>query len=178
MDSEDQRDRSESLFKQFSAAIKGFINKHTSLSSLEAEDMLQDIFYKFIVADGEHQLIENTSAWLYRTSRNLIIDKSRKIREERIDSSKNILLIDNSYESNPESEIINTMIEEEIEAALASLPHEQRVVFELNQLQGISFKDISESSGISINTLISRKRYAILHLRKELKELYDELFEC
>ncbi len=168
--------RSDSIFREFSAAIRGFITKHTSTSN-DVEDILQDIFYKFIVADGDQQLVENVSAWLHRATRNLIIDRSRKIKEERIAPNREFSILDNSYESDPEQSIISAMIREEVEAALSKLPHEQRAIFELNHIQGISFREISQSTGISINTLISRKRYAVEQLREELAQLYDDLFD-
>ncbi len=168
--------RSEGVFNQFSAAIRGFIAKHTSYSADDREDMVQDLFYKFMVSDGEKQIIENVSAWLYRATRNLIIDRSRKSKELRMEQSMQYTLSDSSHDSDPESSIIGIMIQEEVEAALASLPDEQRVVFELHELQGISFKEISQSSGVAINTLISRKRYATQHLRGQLAELYDDIF--
>ncbi|MFI3280959.1 MAG: sigma-70 family RNA polymerase sigma factor [Rikenellaceae bacterium] len=166
------KSRSESIFKQFSAALKGFIIKQTS-SSNEAEDLLHDVFYKFIVADGEDEIIENVSSWLYRVTRNQIIDNSRKIKETKLPPLAELFMEDQNAES--EQATVNAMIREEIEEALAELPAEQRSIFTLNELQGIPFKEISQSTGIPVNTLISRKHYATQHLRKRLSWLYNEL---
>ncbi len=179
--------RTGSIFKEFSSAIKGFIAKRVS-SPNEAEDILHDLFYRFIVADGEDQLIDNVSAWLYRVARNLIIDSSRKKGEERMpliikrDGAESIevalseLLTDEeSLDSDPEQQIIRAMIREEIELALKELPDEQRIVFELNQIQGITFREISESCSVPINTLITRKRYAVEYLQRRLLSLYSDI---
>ncbi len=187
MSSRERAGRSESVFNQFSAAIKGFIVKQ-SYSAIEAEDLLQDVFYKFIVADGEEQLIQNISSWLYRVTRNLIIDGSRKIKEEKmpqIDLSdgdellsyalSELMADDGNYQSDPERSLNDAILKEELEIALAKLPKEQRAVFELNEIQGFSFKEISQSCGIPINTLISRKRYAIQSLRRELSQIYQDI---
>ncbi|MFI3264372.1 MAG: sigma-70 family RNA polymerase sigma factor [Rikenellaceae bacterium] len=180
--------RSESVFKQFSAALKGFIVKHSSSTLLEAEDMLHDVFYKFMVADGEEQLIQNVSSWLYRVTRNQIIDSSRKKQEERmplvfqdrggermeISLSELLSNDDNNYHTDPESELFRRMIREELESALEELPCEQRAIFELNEIQGVSFSEIAQSTGVPINTLISRKRYATQHLRQHLASIYKD----
>ncbi|MFI3304677.1 MAG: sigma-70 family RNA polymerase sigma factor [Rikenellaceae bacterium] len=177
----------ESIFKRYSASIKGFIEKQiSSTSKNEAEDILHDVFYKYMVSVEEEETIENIAAWLYRVTRNLLIDRTRKRHEVRMPYLKNrdgeqtqeISLADltpNKSDS-PEDELIRTLIREELDRALTELPNEQRRIFELNELQGIPFKEISEATGIPINTLISRKRYATLHLRKRLNPLYNELY--
>ncbi len=175
--------RVESIFKRYSAALKGYISKQISSDS-ESEDMLHDIFYRFIVSDGQEESINNVASWLYRVARNMIIDRSRKMKEESMpylhssDENENdislaeILLVD---DNSPETTMEQVIISEELNLALAELPAEQRNVFELNELQGVAFKDISEATGVPINTLISQKRYAILYLRKHLAHLYDGL---
>ncbi len=176
--------RAEEVFRRYASALRGFIRKQTSSQRSESEDLLQDIFYKFMVTDGEDEQIENVSAWLYRVARNLIVDRSRKIREQpmpyvrsegaeswaepaRVALAELVLRDD----STPEEHLARVMIVEEFEAALAALPDSQRVVYELSELQGISFAEIAEATGIPINTLISRKRYAVQALRGRLEHL-------
>lgn len=172
------QNRADSIFKQYSAALRGFINKQLSSDSSESEDILHDVFYRFIITDGEDEQIENITSWLYRVARNLIVDRSRKIKEETMpyvqsDEHEQIpiseLLLQNSHA--PDDELSQFIISEEFEKALATLPVEQRAVYELNELQGVTFADISEATGIPINTLISRKRYAVQSLRKQLEHL-------
>ncbi len=178
--------RTENIFKRYSAALRGFIKKQLS-SDEESEDMLHDIFYKFIVADGEDESIENVSAWLYRVARNMIVDSSRKKREESMPyvakfsgdeiseiPLSELLLVEGDT---PESQLVNSLIREELTLALEELPAKQRAVFELNELQGFSFKEISEATSEPINTLISQKRYAVQHLRRRLAELYGDVVE-
>lgn len=170
--------RADNIFRQYSAALRGFIKKQLSSDSSESEDILHDIFYKFIVTDGESEQIDNITSWLYRVARNLIVDRSRKIKEESMpyvqgDEQTSIpiseLLLQNSR--TPDDELSELIIQEEFERALATLPAEQRTVYELNELQGIPFAEISEATGVPINTLISRKRYAVQSLRKQLEYL-------
>ncbi|MFI3295398.1 MAG: sigma-70 family RNA polymerase sigma factor [Rikenellaceae bacterium] len=169
--------RGEKIFRRYSSALGGFIRKHLS-SRGESEDLLQELFYKFLVADGHDNRVEDVSSWLYRVARNMLVDRSRKKKEEPMPylgdqeggeiSLAELILCDGVT---PESELVRTIIREELLAALERLPIEQRMVFELNELQGVEFKEISLATGIPINTLISRKRYAVLHLRKSLESL-------
>lgn len=180
-----KKGRVESVYKKYYSALKGFINKQISSNTDESEDILHDLFYRFIVADGEDEAIENVSSWLYRVARNQIIDRSRKRREESMPYLKKNsneeslefplaeLMSQSNY--NIEDEIMRMTISEQIESALSELPPLQRNAYELNELQGISFKDISEATGIPIATLISQKRYAVLYLRKRLESLYKDL---
>lgn len=172
-----KKSRGENIFTRYSAALRGFITKQLSSDS-ESEDLLHDLFYKFLVADGDDSSIEDVSSWLYRVARNMIIDRSRKKSEQPMPylndgeqgeiALADLLLRD---EQTPESELARSIIQEELTLALEQLPHEQRTIFELNELQGIEFKEISQATGIPINTLISRKRYAVQHLRKKLESL-------
>jgi RNA polymerase sigma factor (sigma-70 family) len=132
----------------------------------------------------EENPIRCISSWLYTVARRLIIDRSRKQREEEIPQLVNPddedslveeltqLILDD--EASPESDYAKALVWEELEIALSELPVEQRTVFELTELQGFSFKNISESTGVAVHTLISRKHYAVLHLRKRLANLYYE----
>ena len=172
------------IFKQYQARLKGFIAKRVS-GKEDREDILQDVFYKLLQADPVAHPIEQVSSWLYSVTRNLIIDRSRKHKEEKLTTpsgeyGEHLLLKEVSEflfdsDTSPEKEYTRTLVWEELDKALAELPEEQRAVFELTELQGFSFKEISESTGIPVNTLISRKRYAVLYLRYNLYELYKEL---
>lgn len=150
----------------------------------DAEDILQDVWYQFSnIMNSEP--IEQTSAWLYRVARNRIIDKYRRQEpgslEEMLTGDdegeftfREILL---ANDANPETEHLRNRFWEQLFAALDELPEEQKQVFVLNELEDISFSEISERTGEKINTLISRKRYAVLHLRKRLEQLYKEITE-
>jgi len=150
----------------------------------DAEDILQDVWYQFSnIMNSEP--IEQTSAWLYRVAKNRIIDKYRRQEPDSLDGMftgddegefnfREILLAD---DANPETEHLRNLFWEQLFAALDELPEEQKQVFVLNELEDISFSEISERTGEKINTLISRKRYAVLHLRKRLEQLYKEITE-
>lgn len=167
--------RADKIFRQYSAALRGFIRGQLSLDSQESEDILQDLFYRFIITDGEANEIENVTSWLYRVARNIIIDRSRKTKEqpmpyiqdgEHHEIPLSELLLRDSH--TPEDELARIIIQDEFERALSELPPEQRSAYELNELQGIPFAEISEATGLPINTLISQKRYATQSLRERL----------
>ncbi len=171
------------LVQKYQAQLRGFINKRVP-SPEDAEDILQNVFYQLARVDFEANPIEQVSAWLYSVARHQIIDLGRKQREEempyvadRDDDSfigeLTLMLLDE--DASPETDMVKSLIWEELDAALAELPEEQRTVFQLTELEGFTFKDIADSTGIPINTLLSRKRYAVLHLRKRLAQLYEDL---
>ena len=150
----------------------------------DAEDILQDVWYQFSnVMNSEP--IEQTSAWLYRVARNKIIDKYRR---RELDSLEEMFADDENGEfnfselllagdENPETEHLRNLFWEQLFAALDELPEEQKQVFVLNELEDISFNEIAKRTGEKINTLISRKRYAVLHLRKRLEQLRKDILE-
>ena len=173
------------IYREHHAELKGFISKRVAFRE-DAEDILQNVFYQLAKVDLVENPIEHIAAWLYAVARHQIIDRSRKKREERLPRPKKTrgdaadFRVDVSKflaadEGSPETEYLKVLIGEELEAALAELPDEQRTVFELTELEGIPFREISESTGIPLNTLLSRKRYAVLHLRERLAGLYAEL---
>ena len=172
------------IFKKYQSQLKGFIAKRVS-GKEDREDILQDVFYKLLQTDPVAHPIEQISSWLYSVTRNLIIDRSRKYKEEKLTTpdgeyEEHLLLKEVSEylfnsDTSPEKDYTRALVWEELDKALAELPEEQRTVFELTELQGFSFKEISASTGIPVNTLISRKRYAVLYLRDNLYELYKEL---
>ena len=150
----------------------------------DAQDILQDVWYQFSnIMNSEP--VEQTSAWLYRVARNRIIDKYRRqetdsLEEMFTDSEESefnfpeILL---AADANPEIELLRNLFWEQLFAALDELPEEQKQVFVLNELEDVPFNEISERTGEKINTLISRKRYAVLHLRKRLQQLRKDIIE-
>ncbi len=149
----------------------------------DAEDILQDVFSELIEAYRLMQPIEQVGAWLYRVARNRIIDRFRKRRlgaGNEIHSGtgeEEALLLEDllpSRDAGPEAEYARSVLLEELEAAIDDLPEEQRTVFIAHELEGCSFKEIADETGLNINTLLSRKRYAVVHLRRRLKAIYEE----
>ena len=164
------------------ARLRDFIRKRVPDQG-DAEDILQDVFYELIEAYRLMKPIEQVGAWLFRVARNRITDRFRKQRveavRERISGEENddaIRLVDllPSPEAGPEAAYARSVLLEELEDALGELPEEQRAVFIAHEIEGRSFKELAEESGVSLNTLLSRKRYAVLHLRRRLQAIYDE----
>ena len=167
--------------------LKAFIRKRVK-NSEDAEDILQDVFYQFVkTVEDSMNPIEQVSAWLYRVARNLIINMGIKKREVELpvyrsdDSDDEIIndfsevLFSNESSPTPETEYLRSLVWIELENALSELPPEQREIFELTELDGIPVKEISEATGVSVNTLLSRKHYAVKHLRKRLEGLYRDI---
>ena len=167
--------------KLMSKRLLGFIKQRVA-SNEDAEDILQDVFYQFA---GNPEPIEQTTAWLYKVARNKITDSYRK---QKLPLADDVLPVaeteDDSFDwkemlfsndSNPETEYLRNLFWEELKAALDELPAEQRDVFIQNEIDGIAFKDMAAASGEAVATLISRKRYAVLHLRNRLAVLKNEL---
>ena len=150
----------------------------------EAEDILQDVWYQFTNVMNADP-VERASAWLFRVARNRIIDKYRKHQtdsvedvfhdEEESEISFNEVLA--SEDPTPDTLHLRSLFWKQLFSALDELPKEQQEVFILNELDGVSFNEIAKLTGEKINTLISRKRYAVLHLRKRLEQLYKEIIE-
>lgn len=168
-------------FKDIRDKLFGFIKQRVN-SNEDAEDILQDVFYQFA---GNTEPIEQASSWLYKVARNKITDSYRKHKlpladdifssiegDDSIMDWKEILL---PTDTNPETEYLRGLFWEALQEALNELPAEQREVFIQNEMEGIAFKDIEKQTGVSVATLISRKRYAVLHLRERLSILKDEL---
>ena len=171
-------------FQQEKKKLLEFIKKRVS-NKADAEDILQDVFYQFIESFNILTPIEHVTAWLFRVARNKIIDRYRKhkpilldnLSHEDTENDSSYTLIDLLYspEDNPENVYMRSIIWEEFAIALEKLPTEQKEVFVLHELEGKSFKEISEKSGVSVNTLLSRKRYAVIFLRKQLETIYNDL---
>ncbi len=149
----------------------------------DAEDILQEVFYELVEANRLLMPIEHVTGWLFRVARNRITDLFRKKRPENFSDSADVEKDDEhlrfeellpSPDDGPEALYARTVLLEEFEAAIDELPLEQREVFVAHELEGRSFKEIAAESGVNVNTLLSRKRYAVLHLRERLQDTYDE----
>ncbi|MFM0499724.1 sigma-70 family RNA polymerase sigma factor [Paraburkholderia caffeinilytica] len=151
----------------------------------DAEDILQDVFHEFVHAYRLPAPIEQASAWLFRAARNRIIDRFRKKKEQPLpdlpqdeDDASSEYRLDlalPAHDAGPEALYARTVLLEALQDALDDLPPDQREVFIAHELEGRSFKDMAAESGVTLNTLLARKRYAVLHLRARLQAIYDEL---
>ena len=168
------------VINTYSKRLMGFIRKRVS-NEADAEDILQDVFYQFI---GNTKPIEQLTGWLFTVTRNKIIDRQRKHKPELLEDMYTDADGESGFDwadiffddsQNPETEYLRNFFWEALYNALNELPPAQREVFILNEIEGVPFKTIAEQSGETINTLISRKRYAVLHLRERLSILRDEL---
>ena len=160
------------VYDQYKPELEGYI-RHRVDSAEDTEDILQDVFYKLTKTDLQENPIEYLSAWLYQAVTNRIIVRRRKKREQAVPDSLSDFLADDG--NDPEIMFRNELIREEIELALSELPPEQRSVFELTEYDGIPYKEIAETTGVPVPTLLSRKHYAIGLLRKRLQQLYREI---
>jgi RNA polymerase sigma factor (sigma-70 family) len=165
--------------------LRSFIRRRVS-NDADAEDLLQDVFFELVQAQRLLTPIDFVTGWLFRVARNRITDLFRKKRPEAFsdvmeeDEDGALLEIEDllpSPEAGPEAEYDRAVLLEELQQALAELPADQRDVFVAHELEGRSFKELSAESGVSVNTLLSRKRYAVLHLRKRLQTVHDEFLE-
>jgi RNA polymerase sigma factor (sigma-70 family) len=146
----------------------------------DAEDILQEVFYELVEAVRLMKPLEQVGAWLFRVARNRIIDRfRRKAPEPPVTQSEARLLEEllPSPDAGPEEAYAYGVLLDELDAALDELPEEQRAVFIAHELEGRSFKELAAESGVNVNTLISRKHYAVVHLRRHLREIYDFLNE-
>lgn len=160
--------------------LANFIRRRVPDAS-EAEDILQDVFFEFVAAYRLPEPIEQVGAWLFRVARNRIIDRFRKKKEEPLlevsgegDEGSWLDEVLPSSDAGPEAAYARGVLLEELYAALAELPEDQRAVFIAHELEGRSFKELAAESGVGVNTLLARKRYAVMHLRARLRLIYDE----
>jgi RNA polymerase sigma factor (sigma-70 family) len=158
-----------------------FIRRRIS-SEADAEDILQDVFYQLVTSYSVTEPIEKLTSWLYTVARNRITDWYRKRRFERVSPTFEESSIPLDLEQilfdpqqNPDEVFFRSLVWRELAEALDDLPEKQREVFVMHELEGRSFKEIAEQTGESINTLLSRKRYAVLYLKERLQELYDDM---
>lgn len=165
--------------------LRAFIRKRVPNES-DVEDLLQEVFYELVEAYRLLKPIDFVTGWLFRVARNRITDLFRKKRpgnfsdEALADDDGEILDLGDvlpSPNAGPEAQYLRSELLDELTLALAELPREQREVFIAHEVEGRSFKEIADTSGVSINTLLSRKRYAVLHLRERLARIRDEVLE-
>jgi RNA polymerase sigma factor (sigma-70 family) len=165
--------------------LRNFVRRRVADPS-DVEDILQDVFFEFVEAYRLMKPIEQAGAWLFRVARNRIIDRFRKKRPELLQDLRGasddgeMLSIEEllpSPDAGPEAAYARGVLLEELEAALEELPDEQREVFIAHEIEGKSFKELSAETGVSVNTLLSRKRYAVLHLRDRLQSVYEEFMK-
>jgi RNA polymerase sigma factor (sigma-70 family) len=152
--------------------LRAFIRRRVPDAS-DVEDIVQEVFYELVEANRLLMPIEHVTGWLFRVARNRITDLFRKNEPESFTDGIEDLLP--SPDAGPEALYVRHVLLEEVEFALSELPDEQRDVFVAHELEGRSFKELSAESGVNVNTLLSRKRYAVLHLRERLQSIYDEL---
>jgi RNA polymerase sigma factor (sigma-70 family) len=166
--------------------LRNFIRKRVS-DEADAEDILQDVFYELIEAYRLMKPIEQAGAWMFRVARNRIVDRFRRKKPEAL-ADENILSGDGedsltledllpSPDAGPEAAYARSILMEELDAAIDELPEEQREVFIAHEYDGISFKEISAETGVSVNTLLSRKHHAVVHLRQRLQTIYDDFLK-
>lgn len=173
--------------EKYRPKLESFIRKWIS-NKQDIEDIVQDVFYQlFRTLDMNLCQIENLSSWLYRVARNMVINKGKRKTEEEyplsLHGDDGFLQTDfpadlfDSRNPDPETVYLRSLVWHELETALSELPAEQRAVFELTEFEGLTMKEVASVTGASINTLLSRKHYAVLHLRSRLKSLYNDILE-
>ena len=191
--SEQDRQISEIVTEERSR-LRNFIRRRVP-DSADVEDILQEVFFELVEANRLLMPIDHVTGWLFRVARNRIVDLFRKKKPERFsdvaefdglrsaaddERSGDLRYIEEllpSADAGPEALYVRSVLLDELELALDELPANQREVFIAHELDGRSFKELSAESGVNINTLLARKRYAVLHLRKRLREIYDEFMK-
>lgn len=179
-----ESEKIEDVYKTERKRLLGYIRKKIS-DNLDAEDILHDVFYQLTIGFPDSKTIENITAWLYRVADNRITDLFRKKKpvsfssienyDENEDGPISLVEILPALGTSHEDEELKNLIWERIEKTLSELPKEQSSVFIATEFDDMSFKEISKKTGIGVNTLISRKRYAVLALRENLNDLYNLL---
>ena len=174
------------VVKQEQSRLRNFIRRRVP-DPRDADDILQEVFYALIEANRLLVPIEHVTGWLFRVARNRITDLFRKktpgslsdaVAANNEDESLTLEDLLPSPDAGPDALYARSVLLDELEDALDELPDEQREVFVGHEIEGRSFKEMSAESGVSVNTLLSRKRYAVLHLRERLQDIYDELTEA
>jgi RNA polymerase sigma factor (sigma-70 family) len=162
--------------------LRNFIRRRVPDPS-DVEDIVQEVFYELVEANRLLMPIEHVTGWLFRVARNRITDLLRRRRPESLGGRDvegeggELLRVEDllpSPDAGPEALYIRSVLLDELEHALDELPAEQREAFIAHELEGRSFKELSAETGVGVNTLLSRKRYAVLHLRERLRNIYDE----
>jgi RNA polymerase sigma factor (sigma-70 family) len=179
----DQNRRISETIAREQARLRHFIRKRVPDDG-DAEDIVQEVFYELVDAYRLMKPVEQAGAWLFRVARNRIIDLFRSKRPAVLGNDSMLTTEDGeahqwedllpSPDAGPEAAFARSVLLEELDAALEDLPEEQRDIFVAHEIEGRSFKELSEATGVSINTLLSRKRYAVLQLRRRLQAIYSE----
>ena len=178
----EQDQRISEVVKREQSRLRNFIRRRVP-DPRDAEDILQEVFYELVEANRLLMPIEHVTGWLFRVARNRITDLFRKKKPESFsdaavaDDDEGLLYLENllpSPDAGPDAVYARSVLLDELEFALDELPDEQREVFVAHELEGRSFKEMAVETGVSVNTLLSRKRYAVLHLRERLRNIYDE----
>ena len=182
----EQDERISAVVKREQSRLRNFIRRRVP-DPRDAEDILQDVFYALVEANRLLVPIEHVTGWLFRVARNRIIDVFRKKKPESFsdiavvaDENDELLQLEEllpSPDAGPEALYARNMLLDDLELALEDLPEGQREVFVAHELEGRSFKELAAETGVSVNTLLSRKRYAVLHLRERLQSIYDEFMK-
>jgi RNA polymerase sigma factor (sigma-70 family) len=183
----DQDQKISQTIEREQARLRNFIRRRVDDQD-DADDILQDVFSELVEAYRLMQPIEQVGAWLFRVARNRIIDRFRKRKakpealgdEMAVAEDGEFLMLEDllpSPEGGPEVAYARTVLLEELTDALEELPEEQREVFIAHEIEGRSFKEIAAETALSVNTLLSRKHYAVIHLRERLRAIYDEFKE-
>jgi RNA polymerase sigma factor (sigma-70 family) len=179
----EQDQRISEVVKREESRLRNFIRRRVP-DPRDAEDIVQDVFYELVEANRLLMPIEHVNGWLFRVARNRITDLFRKKKPDAFsdatveDESGELLRIEDllpSPDAGPEALYFRNLLLDELELAVDELPDEQREIFVAHELEERSFKQMAAETGVSVNTLLSRKRYAVLHLRKRLQSIYDEL---
>ena len=170
------------IIAQQRSRLRNFIRRRVPDPS-DAEDIVQEVFYELVEANRLLMPIEHVTGWLFQVARNRITDLFRKKKPETFSGAAvegeggEVLQFEDflpSPDAGPEALYFRNVLFDELELALEELPEEQRDVFVAHELEGRSFKEMAAETGVSVNTLLSRKRYAVLHLRERLQSIYDE----
>jgi RNA polymerase sigma factor (sigma-70 family) len=178
----EQDDRISEAIDRDKTRLRNFIRRRVADPS-DAEDILQEVFYELVETYRLMKPIEQVGAWLFRVARNRITDLFRKKKPEAstndpvVAEEGEFLTLEDllpSRDAGPEAAYARTVLLAELEDALEELPEEQREVFLAHEIEGRSFKDLAVETGLSVNTLLSRKHYAVLHLRERLRAVYEE----
>jgi len=177
----EQDRRISEVVKREHSRLRNFIRRRVP-DPRDAEDILQDVFYELVEANRLLMPIEHVTGWLFRVARNRITDLFRKKKPESFSDTavadeEELLQLEDllpSPDAGPDALYARSVLLDELEFALDELPDEQREVFVGHELEGRSFKEMAAETGVSVNTLLSRKRYAVLHLRERLRSIYDE----
>ncbi len=179
----DQNRRISETIAREQARLRQFIRKRVPDDG-DAEDILQEVFYELVAAYRLMKPVEQAGAWLFRVARNRIIDLFRSKRPAFLGNNAAFLTEDGegqrweemlpSTDAGPEAAYARGVLLEELDVALEEVPEEQRDVFVAHEIEGRSFKELSEATGVSINTLLARKRYAVLQLRRRLQAIHNE----